>query len=372
MSKINLYSDKQTSATSVSNVFIDEYMSDANGEFVKIYLFLLRHLSSAGANFTLSEIADRFDHTEKDVKRALCYWERMQLLHLDYDNEKNLIGIQLKEAPAKETALEPETTSVSNNTSETDAALLQPANILSATDNNIEVNVPAPKTTFTPDEMNQFMEQEEVAELLFISEQYLGRTLTMTDLNAIFYWYDGLKLSTELIEYLIEYCVSKGHSSIRYIEKVAISWSENQIKTVEQAKLANGQYNQAYNAVMKALGITGRSLVSSETAYIDNWRTGYGFSIEMIQIACSKTIQTIHEPSFEYTDRILSNWKTGGITTPEAVVSADSEHHRKKKAAASAPATSQGGSKNKFANFDQRSYDYDELEKMLLNTKVNP
>ena len=363
MSKINLYSDKRTSATSVSNVFIDEYMSDANGEFVKIYLFLLRHLSNAGANFTLSEIADRFEHTEKDVKRALCYWERMQLLHLDYDNEKNLIGIQLKEAP-----LEQETIMESGNSTETDASPESSAD--TSQDAGIEENIPAPKTTFTPDEMNQFMEQEEVAELLFISEQYLGRTLTMTDLNAIFYWYDGLKLSTELIEYLIDYCVSKGHSSIRYIEKVALSWAENQYKTVEQAKLANGQYNQAYNAVMKALGITGRSLVSSETAYIDNWRTNYGFSIEMIQIACNKTMQTIHEPSFEYTDRILSNWKAAGITTPEAVVSADSEHHRKKKAAASAPATSQGGSKNKFANFDQRSYDYEELEKMLLTTKV--
>ena len=39
MAKINLYSDKNTTATSVSNVFIDEYMSGANGEFVKIYYF---------------------------------------------------------------------------------------------------------------------------------------------------------------------------------------------------------------------------------------------------------------------------------------------------------------------------------------------
>ena len=375
MSKISLYSDKQTSATSVSNVFIDEYMSDANGEFVKIYLFLLRHLSNAGANFTLSEIADRFEHTEKDVKRALCYWERMQLLHLDYDNEENLIGIQLKEAPAKENPYTAETIAISDNT-ESATSLEQEMGTNSSEEvlfgtNNIGANLPAPKTTFSPDEMQQFMEQEAVAELLFISEQYLGRTLTATDLNSIFYWYDGLKLSTDLIEYLIEYCVSKGHSSIRYIEKVALSWAQNQYKTVEQAKLASGQYNQAYNTVMKALGITGRSLVSSETAYIDNWRTNYGFSIEMIQLACNKTIQTIHEPSFEYTDRILSNWKAGGITTPDAVATADSEHQKKKKASATAAATAnRGGTKNKFANFEQRKYDYEELEKMLLTTKV--
>ena len=101
MSKINLYSDKDTTATSVSNVFIDEYMSDANGEFVKIYLYLLRQLNSVDAGFSLSEIADKFEHTEKDVKRALCYWERMQLLHLDYDTNENLVGIQLKDALSK-------------------------------------------------------------------------------------------------------------------------------------------------------------------------------------------------------------------------------------------------------------------------------
>ena len=373
MSKINLYSDKQTSATSVSNIFIDEYMSDANGEFVKIYLFLLRHLSNAGANFTLSEIADRFEHTEKDVKRALCYWERMQLLHLDYDKEENLIGIQLKEAPAKESGIETGSAVLTDVHTESSVSLEtdgKPGSLADySSDTGTDASVQAPKTSFSPDEMKQFMEQEAVAELLFIAEQYLGRTLTITDLNAIFYWYDGLKLSIDLIEYLIEYCVSKGHSSIRYIEKVALSWAENQYQTVEQAKLASGQYNQAYNAVMKALGISGRSLVSSETAYIDNWRTNYGFSIEMIQLACNKTIQTIHEPSFEYTDRILSNWKAGGITTPDAVASADSEHQKKKKASAAASAARSSG-KNKFANFEQRTYDYEELEKMLLTTKV--
>ena len=369
MSKINLYSNKQTSATSVSNVFIDEYMSDANGEFVKIYLFLLRHLSNANANFTLSEIADRFEHTEKDVKRALCYWERMQLLHLDYDKEENLIGIQLMDAPSKDNVVETmssaeASTAASNEATQTTSA--------TDTDSAEQASTVVPRKDYSPDELQQFMEQEAVAELLFIAEQYLGRTLTITDLNAIFYWYDGLKLSTDLIEYLIEYCVSKGHSSIRYLEKVALSWAENQYQTVEQAKLASGQYNQAYNTVMKALGITGRSLVSSETAYIDNWRTNYGFSTEMIQLACNKTIQAIHEPSFEYTDRILSNWKASGITTPDAVASADSEHQKKKKASAAAATANRNTTKNKFANFDQRNYDYEALEKMLLTTKVKP
>ena len=341
MSKINLYSDKDTTATSVSNVFIDEYMSGANGEFVKIYLYLLRQLNSADAGFSLSEIADKFEHTEKDVKRALCYWERMQLLHLDYDSGENLVGIRLKDAISKAGSAASANTAVSSEDDSTPA-----------------------KKAYSTDDIKQFTEQEAVMELVFIAEQYLGRTLTATDLNAIFYFYDELNLSIELIEYLIEYCVSNRHTSIRYIEKVALAWAESGYQTVEQAKQANGQYNQTYSSVMKAMGISGRSLVSAETAYIDKWKNDLGFSVELIQKACEKTIQAIHEPSFEYADRILNNWKLNNISSLEDVAKADSDHQKRKKAASTAPRTA---SKNKFTAFDQRSYDDSRLEKMLLN-----
>ena len=261
MAKINLYSDKATTATSVSNIFIDEYMSGANGEFVKIYLYLLRQLNSADAGFSLSEIADKFEHTEKDVKRALCYWERMQLLHLDYDTNENLIGIRLMDALSK--ANVPNTSAKQSASTDTTIGTTHLS--------EVKTDIPAPKT-YSADDIKQFTEQEAVTELVFIAEQYLGRTLTATDLNAILYFYDELKLSVELIEYLIEYCVSNRHTSIRYIEKVAIAWAENGYQTVEQAKQGNGQYNQVYSAVMKALGISGRNLVSSETAYIEKWK----------------------------------------------------------------------------------------------------
>lgn len=351
MSKINLYSDKNNTSTSVSNVFIDEYMSGANGEFVKIYLYLLRQLNSAEADFSLSEIADKFEHTEKDVKRALCYWERMQLLHLDYDTDENLIAIRLLDALSKNKVDAPDTLSTDT--------------VVSTAQSTATSDEPLAPKSYSADAIKQFTEQEAVTELVFIAEQYLGRTLTATDLNAIFYFYDELKLSVELIEYLIEYCVSNRHTSIRYIEKVAISWYENGYQTIEQVKQANGQYNQLYSTVMKSLGISGRNLVSAETAYIEKWKNEFGFSIELIQKACEKTIQAIHEPSFEYTDRILSNWKDNQISSLEDVTKADEEHQKRKKNVAT---PQKAVTKNKFTTFDQRSYDDNRLEKMLLNT----
>ena len=71
---ILLKRDSSMAATYVPNTFIDKYMTHADGEFVKIYLYLLRCMNSPDTPFSISGTADKFDHTEKDVRRALKYW----------------------------------------------------------------------------------------------------------------------------------------------------------------------------------------------------------------------------------------------------------------------------------------------------------
>lgn len=362
MTNITLHSDSRNSVTSISNIFIDEYMSDANGEFVKIYLYLLRQLNAPDTAFSLSAIADKFEHTEKDVKRALAYWEKMHLLHLEYDADHNLTGIRLLDTTPRDSGTSTDT-DMSNSESHNSSKGFSDTASVTATHTAIE------KKSYSAEDISRFRQNDAVAELLFIAERYLGRVLTTTDINSILYWYDGLGFSTDLIEYLIEYCVSKGHTSIRYIEKVAFAWADSNIQTVEQAKQASGSHNQLYFSVMKALGISGRNLVPSETAFIDKWKSEYGFSAELILAACQRTMQAIHQPSFEYTDSILSNWKTKNVSTIEDITKLDDAFQKKKKSA-SAPAV-QAASKSRFNNFEQRSYDYDELEKMLLTTSVH-
>ena len=59
MSMIQLKSDYPHNHVSVPRVFIDTYMADANGEFVKVYLFLLRCMGSSGtSDCSISAIAD--------------------------------------------------------------------------------------------------------------------------------------------------------------------------------------------------------------------------------------------------------------------------------------------------------------------------
>lgn len=71
MKTFTLKNKFQTNATLVANDFIDHYMVQANGEFVKVYLFLLRHLDNAGSSLTVSAVADCLNNTENDILRSI-------------------------------------------------------------------------------------------------------------------------------------------------------------------------------------------------------------------------------------------------------------------------------------------------------------
>lgn len=374
MAKIALYSDSSNSATSVSNIFIDEYMSDANGEFVKIYLYLLRLMNMPDASFSISSIADKFDHTEKDIKRALCYWERMQLLRLDYDANQDLTGVHLLDSPYRSESADTEDAVSTENTRVT-----VEEGIRVTTDEDIRMfadedefdTTPAlpEEKTYSLDEIKGFRENDSIAELLFIIERYLGRPLSANDLQKIFFLYDGLHFSTDLIEYLVESCVGNGHKSIPYIYKAALRWAESGITTVDEAKQTSMQFNRSYYTVMNSFGLSGsnRNLTPDEIGYLKKWTGEYGFSDELIAEACRRTIDATSRPSFKYADSILNKWHSKQVHHLSDLDKLDLEHSRRKAAAQN---TARDNSKNKFNNFTQRSYDYDELEQMLLSSSA--
>ncbi len=358
MKDITLHTDSKAAATSVSNAFIDNYMANANGEFVKIYLYLLRCISY-GDDFSISGMADKFEHTEKDILRALKYWEKMHVLQLEY-KDGDLCGICLLDAtPCEEGPAKKDTSNLAHAVQKIPDAPKSAAS----------------RPEYTRDQISSFQQKEEVQDLMFIAEKYIGHTFNPTDVNAILYWYDTLHLSIDLIEYLIEHCVDKGHRSTRYMDKVALGWADAGIRTVEQAKKAAGIHSQTYYAIMKAFGISGRNLVEFEQNFIDKWTNSYGFSLDIIGEACKRTIQAIHQPSFEYADTILNSWKKNNVHHLEDITVLDCAYQKSKaqtmKNNAPARINSKGTSKgNRFTNYPQRSYDYTELEKQLLNRSM--
>lgn len=364
MAKIQLKSDYPHNHISVPRVFIDKYMADANGEFVKVYLFLLRCMdSSVSSDCSISAIADHFNHTEKDILRALKYWEKVGVISLELNTDNQLTGLCFKDLTGnvQHTALA-ETISA-----EPVGAPSVPAEPTVVKPAKAKKTAATKKKEYTLDEIKAFHNNHEVSELLFIIETYLKHPLNSTEMNTVFFWYDGLKFSGELIEYLVEYCITNGHSSLRYMDKVAMGWAESHIDTIEKAKEQVAIRSKAYYSIMKAFGISGRNLADSEMAFVNKWSKEYAFDIEIIQEACKRTISATSKPSFEYADSILTNWHNHQVHTLKDITALDEVFNKSKRTSAPSVAAPK---RNKFNNFEQRTYDYDKLEQVLLTTTI--
>lgn len=324
MTNISFTTEKQPNITIISNDFIDNYMRKADGEYVKIYLLLLRLIHS-GKFEGIDQLADLLELTQKDVWRAINYWKKEGLLKIE----------------------------------EQDKAASTPL---------------PPKDTLSPLSMKSAVQTAELKHSIYMAEAYLGRPLSTSELNSFCYMDTSLKFSPDLMEYLIEYCVSRGKKSVRYMESVAINWYQRGIDSVEKAKEHTSAYQHNVFAIMRAFGLSGRSPGTSELEYINKWNE-MGFDTEIIEEACSRSLMTTHQASFPYANRILEEWKRCGIHTLDEIRTLDEKFHASEKASSDSGRKAAGNnhnqrssaSSNPFHNFEQRSYNYDDLESRLLD-----
>lgn len=344
---LGLSSAMSVNVTVVSNDFIDTYMAAANGEYVKVFLYLLRHEHE---NVTVSAIADALNHTEADVKRALSYWKEAGVLSADLQSQKE--AVVRADRQQSQSAAE---TAVTAQTDETEAGRLIP--------------IPEPGNSF--ERRQRLSTDEDFKALTYVVQQYLGKMLTSMEMEMFEYLYDDLKMSSELLEYLVEYCAGTGHKSIRYIEKVAQNWYQMGIKTREEAKDYTIRFSRDTSSVMKAFGITNRNPGTAEQEYMKKWFKEYGFDVVLVKEACDRTIKTTGSASFPYADRILTGWKENGVRTLGDVQELDKRRQMAKsqqeKTSGNVQSTKRSGQKsaasgnNRFKNFEERSYDYENL-----------
>lgn len=358
MSKISLHAEGISDVTIVPNTFIDQFMPSANGAYVKVYLYLLRCFLGNCPDVTISSIADRLENTEKDIIRALNYWEKQNLLILSLNSTKEITAIQLvdlsqlpKEAPID---------------ADTDTEL-----------DEIAVSIhtetkPATRKSYSAEKIAELTNNDGIKWAMHIVEIYLDRPLKPMDLQLILYLYEELHFSAELIMYLYEYCVSKGKKNASYMEAVALTWAEEGIDTEEKAKEATSTYNDHFNTVNKAFGLN-RAPGQIERQYITKWVEVFGFSDDIIAEACNRTILRTQKPDFKYTDKILETWFKKDVKSNTDIAKLDEEFSKgnKKneiKKATITPKSTQ--TSNRFNQFPQRTYsaqDYAELERKLIN-----
>lgn len=405
--------------TTIYNSFIEDYMPAANGSYVKVYLYIAKCLQAKESNFSISSLADQLENTEKDILRALMYWEKKGLMSLNRDKATGeILGLEMLipfaerdfdtyENTAKESAASlgvdsdlSETGALNRRNSdlsetgaldrrnsdfsETDAANTStyessgtdaPSNVNSdvhkASNSAQEKNSSAVKPIqVPPEQIQELSANEDFVWVCNVVESYLERPMKPTEIQLITYLYGTLHFSRELILHLYDYCISMGKTACNYIQTVALSWHEQGIKTPEQAQNASVRYLASYNAVSKALGL-GRGLAEIEKKYVDHWQNDWNMDLSVILEACNRTVLKLHHADFKYTEGILSHWNEQNVRTLQGVEQSDlhyaqtKEQKEKKK-----PSTSgKQPPRNQFQNFKQRdvsSEELQELERKLL------
>ncbi|EIC96735.1 replication initiation and membrane attachment protein, DnaB/DnaD family [Lachnoanaerobaculum saburreum F0468] len=386
-----------TSIVSLPSEFIDKYMLKANGDYIKVYLFMLRN---ADRLINPEIIADALELTIKDVERAIAYWCKSGIL---IEKEENIAKLGngddfeeillTKNLPSKEELEEArrilnaaneiyrrreitkdaEKNSEEDNTDEPDTALdetleTQTGDEVKKEENPIE-EPPEPKPPKLPDrslvDLPKLKSDEDFQELVFCVQTYTEKIFSPTDTEKLAYLYDVVGMSKDLLEYIAEISVQKGKKSISYIEKIALSFHEKGITTVEEAKEDNVKFYNENRAVLKAFGIYDRVLAPVESRFVKKWFDEYCFSPEIVVEAINRTVINTSSQSFTYADGILTRWYKENVRTLADIKALDEKHDDKVKST-NRPAGVTAASK--FNNFEQRN---DNIDSDMQNKFMN-
>lgn len=306
----------------VSAEFIENKMPQANGAYVKVYMYML-YLAVKNIDAENSTIAAKLNLLESDVVNAVNYWCNCGAM----SSENDVITFITSQAPVR----------TSTATPEPEAAPIAPQK---------------PKH----DIAQEMLANKELSDLCMLAQEILGKTLNTSETETLFWFYDSLGLSPEVITMLLEYCVSKGKRNMNYIEKVAVSWHDNGITTMSAAEtyISSEQEKKNYTYELKKLfGIDGRNLSKSEELFLKVWHEDFDMSVEMIALAYEYCIISTGKLSFPYMNKIIENWTKKNISTIEA---AEADHESFK---------SQSAPEKDSKVFSDKGFDYDEIEKLM-------
>lgn len=369
MNTINI-SSEEDSYTSISNNFIEYYMTDANGDFVKLYLYLSM-LSAAGKPISFSKIADHLNCTEKDVCRGIKYWIKEDVLRLCYNDKKEVTGIILKTLKRPDVDITSELKVVDFTLAQSVRKMDQDAEEADNSDKDevitdeksadvvtpVQAETPkAPrKKQPTPEDLSNKLRDPEIHDLINEATAYCNRELAQKELNSLIYIKDQLGLSFDLCEYLLEYCAEIKKTSFSYIEKVAKNWYEEGISSREEAEEYSTRYLTLYSRILKTLGITSRfSPAPVEKKFIDTWTRDFGFSETIIIEACNRAITSKpHDANFPYVNGILEKWYKNNVHSLSDIAALDESHAKSTKPAPKQTSESSNTKSEKLRQLEQ-------------------
>lgn len=327
---MNIKFSRKNSAISLDTAFINTFMPKANGSFVKVYLYTLM-CAERGIEISNAQLSAILGIPENDIIQAFAYWHEQGAVEI---SDGEVIFRSLTDTA---------------DTASTEATFTEHDTSADTAANN------RPDISATADALS---ENGELADMCNLAQEVLGKPLTSQDTSTLYWFYDELGFSPEVILTLLEYCVSKDKRNMNYIEKVAIGWHENGIRTLEQVdayltrEASRGDY---FGTIRKIMGID-RTFSKTESDFLYKWRDEYNMSEEMVALAYEYCVIQISKISFQYMDKILQRWHDSGIHT----VAQAEEDNKNFKRSPSSP--KQGGYQPEVF---QDNFNHSELEKMV-------
>jgi len=377
MKTITISTENSETYSSISNFFIDYYMTEANGEFVKVYLYLVRLLNN-NSDITVAQIADHFNLTENDICRAIKYWISRDVLKLHYDGKGQLNGIVLLplHPPVSEFKLQSDVVSILRSDIDEPAkqeiVVAEPKLTVvpdTSTSQPVSTELAAPaKPKFTQADLEDKLNDDDWQDIVYQVETLFGKQISMRDIQTLLYVYDTLGFDVDLFEYLIEYCTTMNKKNCRYMEAVAIAWYKDGIKTRQEAKEQSNITTGIAKTLFKLLGIRRSYPTNIEQAYISTWSKDFGFTPELIELACNKAL--VAKPSsanFSYINGILENRNKNNVKTIADVEKLDKAFAISMQKS-QATRVNNANNVSSFNNFKQTKLDdqLDEMEELFL------
>jgi len=323
--------------------FVEHYMAGCPAVYPLVYIYTLKKVTVGEAVSNL-DLASFFNVTESDVIAAWKHWQSMGVVEIEEKGKDMAITFLTVPIPEKKP--------------KTEKVVVTPATT---------------RPQYTVDELTVYRKQSrDVARLFERAEQALGKLLYYNDMNIIFSFHDWLRLPIDVIEYLLTYCANNGHRNLRYIEKCAIDWADNEIFDLEKALNYVQNFDVNYRTILTYMGQVTSYPTPSHRKYMDKWLKDWQMPLDLIMEACDRSVAQIEKPKFNYVDKILAEWFKQGIKDIEGVKVADAKHAEGRKQPelkSDLPRAKQ----NRFVNFNQRETDYsryEQLERVYLEQRL--
>lgn len=310
------------SYTEIPDVFFTEYMSEANGDFIKVYLCLV-FLTKYDKDIKLNDLSKKLNIPLPTIQAALSFWE-----------EK---GVLLKKVNGY----------ILNSLQEIELHKLY-----------------SPNLTLSAEDIKKNEDSKYRAKAIeCINNMYFQGVMSPAWYSDIDLWFKKYEFDEQVMISLFDYCFNKSALHKNYVKTVADAWHKSNIKTYEDLE-AYSQKSEKMNKIKKDIAKKlGRysPLTQFEEAFIEKWILDYNYDLSVINIALKKTTSKAN-PSFDYLDKLITDWNDRNLRTATDVNNFLAEFKQKKKN------VKQLEKKTNYNNYEQRNYD--DLDNLYANKKA--